>query len=363
LTVFLRQPYSFDMAAAADHRSREVPDWLKARSSWVAGPSWFLSGVMHLLAAWILWQVAQSPGCQARRGEQVSEGREVGIVVRERGPEDPRDAGASPPGNEASPSTERSETHAEAPVSPTVSPGVPLSLPRVEAPGVIGLGPAPAFVAQAARGAGGPVVQNSGLSGRGDFGSGPGNKSGTGNGNGTTMYGVTAKGSSFVYVIDRSSSMTDVLRSAKNELMASLRRLDESQQFQVIFFNNAPLQLKKNRALMFHGTEADRRLVEDQLTGVSASGGTNRVLALETALDLKPDVIYFLTDSEDEMTSAQREKIRLRLRGAQINCIEFGEGKPLTGSDGRQVPNFLHKLAKESGGGYAYFDITGGANR
>ncbi|QDT53757.1 hypothetical protein Pan44_17800 [Caulifigura coniformis] len=318
---------------------------------------------MHLAAAWILWQLAQSPGCQARRGEQVSEGREVGIVVRERGPEDPREVGASPPAAEANPSASTDETRVEAAVAPTISPEIPLSLPSVEAPGVIGLGPMPAFAAQAARGAGGPVVQNTGLGGRGEFGSGQGSRNGAGNGNGTTMYGVTAKGRRFVYVIDRSSSMTDVLRSAKNELMASLRRLDESQEFQVIFFNNSPHELKKNRFVLFNGSESDRQLVEDQLSGISASGGTNRVLALETALELRPDVIYFLTDSEDEMTAAQREGIRKRLRGAQINCIEFGSGRPVTGPDGKQAPNFLHKLAKESGGGYAYFDITGGASR
>lgn len=349
------------MATTVDSGTREIPDWLNARSPWIQGPSWLLSGILHLTAAWLMWQLAQSPGCQAHRGEQVLEGREVGIFVRERGPEDPQEPGASPPRSNADAALLAAST-AEDFRSELSMPPVPLALPSKELPRAIGVGPVPEFARQAAQAAAGPLVRSGGPSGRGDLGTGKGSKPGGGSGNGTSMYGIAAKGKKFVYVIDRSSSMTDVLVRAKNELMASLRGLDETQEFQVILFNNLPSELK-NRFAVFHGTEADRRLVEDQLTAFQASGGTNRLLALQTALKHRPDVVYFLTDSEDEMTAAEREDIRLRLRGAQINCVEFGTGPPVTDSNGKQVRNFLHKLAEESGGGYAYFDITGGANR
>jgi hypothetical protein len=172
------------------------------------------------------------------------------------------------------------------------------------------------------------------------------------------MYGIAAKGKRFVYVIDRSSSMSDVLLSAKSELMASLRRLDESQEFQVIFFNNEP-RLLDHRFGMFRGTESDRQFVEDQLGAFSAANGTNRPKALLKALTLAPDVIYFLTDSEDPMTAAEMEQVRQQSRnGVQIHCVEFGIGPPPTGSDGKQVRNFLHKLAEQSGGGYFYVNIA-----
>jgi hypothetical protein len=349
------------MATAADPSSREIPDWLNARSRWVAGPSWLLSAALHLATAFLVWQLAQSPGCQARRGEQVIEGREVGIFVRE-----PADGvgepGASPPAHgandgQAIPNAEPSPQTAVAGI-----PSVPLSLPSEAALKTIGGGPPPAFATQAAQAAGGPIVKDSGAGGRGDFGSGPGNRPGRGSGNGTSMYGIPSKGKKFVYVIDRSSSMTDVLLQAKNELMASLRRLDESQSFQVIFFNDQPHELQ-NRFGMFHGTESDRRVVEDQLAGIGADGGTRRERALELALTYHPDVIYFLTDADNPMTAAAREEIRRRLRGAQINCVEFGIGPAPAGADGKQVLNFLHKLAAESGGGHLYVDITRGANR
>ncbi len=153
------------------------------------------------------------------------------------------------------------------------------------------------------------------------------------------MYGVAAKGSRFVYLIDRSSSMTDVLIRAKNELMASLRQLDDSQEFHVIFFNDQPRPLKHKGGL-FRGTDADRRLVETQLVNVEATNGTNRIKALDAALQHKPDVIYFLTDSDDPPSSAELEEIRIKARGTQIHCIEFGVGPAPADFNGRPLQNF-----------------------
>jgi hypothetical protein len=344
------------MAATTPDRRSDVPDWLSARSPWVQGPSWLLSLVLHVTIAWIVWQLAQSPGCQARRGEQVSDnGRAVGIVVRDPGPEDP----AQPGGSESQPSQPTDAPPPAATQNRITAPSLPQSLPTVEAPRVIGAGPIPSSVAKAMNAATGPLVQSPPRTGQGGSGGGAGSKVGAGSGSGTTMYGVAAKGKRFVYVIDRSSSMTDVLLSAKNELMASLRRLDESQEFQVIFFNDKPRQLQ-HRFELFRGMESDRRLVEQQLNEITAFGGTRRELALDAALKLRPDVIYFLTDSDDEMTGAEREEVRKRLRGAQISCIEFGQGLPATSADGRPVRNFLHKLAEMSGGGYVYVDTARG---
>jgi len=363
LTEFRGQPYSFDMPAAADPRSREIPDWLDARSRRVAGPSWLLSAIVHVCFALVVWQIAQSPGCQARRGEQVVEGREVGIVVREPG-DGMSEPGASPPAtgaNEAAAAFSAADPSTDAAASGI--PSVPLSLPTNDAPKAIGMGPVPAFATRAAQAAGGPLVRSTGPGGRGDAGTGTGNRSGTGSGNGTSMYGIPSKGKTFVYVIDRSSSMTDVLVQAKNELMASVRRLDETQSFQVIFFNDLPRHLKHQRFEMFHGTESDRQLVENQLFAVSADGGTRRDLALKAAAEFRPDVVYFLTDADDPISAAQREEILSRLRGAQINCIEFGIGPPVTDVSGKPAVNFLHKLAQGSGGGHVYVDIQRGSNR
>src|SRR5262249_44604264 len=53
--------------------------------------------------------------------------------------------------------------------------------------------------------------------------------------------GVTGRGTSFVFVFDRSLSMEGAaLAAAKRELLASLAGLERVHQFQIIFYNEKP---------------------------------------------------------------------------------------------------------------------------
>src|SRR6185436_7354455 len=57
----------------------------------------------------------------------------------------------------------------------------------------------------------------------------------------TQVFGLTAKGSRFVYVFDRSLSMKgEPLAAAKRELLASLSHLQRLNQFQIVFYNESP---------------------------------------------------------------------------------------------------------------------------
>src|SRR5262249_26464602 len=57
----------------------------------------------------------------------------------------------------------------------------------------------------------------------------------------TQVFGVTGRGSRFVYVFDRSLSMQGApLAAAKRELLASLSDLKRVHQFQIIFYNEKP---------------------------------------------------------------------------------------------------------------------------
>jgi len=60
----------------------------------------------------------------------------------------------------------------------------------------------------------------------------------------TSMFGIDARGSKFVYVIDRSGSMGidegRPMATAKAELLRSIDKLDTVQQFQIIFYNERP---------------------------------------------------------------------------------------------------------------------------
>jgi len=298
----------------------------------------------------MVWYLVQTPGCQGIRGEQIGEagGRGVGIFVR--------GDGDGNGGTDDSPAMTTEKDVVAAPAVET-EPPISLSLPDDRDARVIGAGRPPRAALDALAAAGGAGVAGDGGVGTGGKGNGRGRGFGQGGGigNGTSMFGVQTKGKRFVYVIDHSSSMYDVLPAAKGQLLASIERLDQQQQFQVVFFNENVQELR-NRTGMFHGLDGERLVVRQQLQEFSAEGGTSRLPALLKALEYGPDVIYFLTDSDGPMPAADLERVRRSNRGAQIHCIEFGEGPAPADVVGRAVPNFLHKLAEVSKGSYVYFD-------
>jgi hypothetical protein len=316
-----------------------------------------LSLLFHAGTAATVWYVSQLPGCRAVRGEQIGDGgREVGIVVRESEVGDMADGGGAEI-VEAQPQVESAEEPDSATVDsspPTESPALTLPQPRKN-PSIIGTGAPPSIVQELASKAGGRSIAER-LAGTGQRGRGTGGGARAGDGTGqTSMFKVEARGRKFVYVIDRSSSMDAVLPAAKGELLASLQALDEQQKFQVVFFNNEPTALE-TRFGMFNGTEPQRLEVLSQLRTIAAEGGTERLPALLKALEFHPDVIYFLTDSSDPMSAADLEDVRRKNRsGAQIHCIEFGEG-PAPFPSQRGPRNFLQKLADMTGGKYVYVD-------
>jgi hypothetical protein len=178
----------------------------------------------------------------------------------------------------------------------------------------------------------------------------------------TKVFGVEGTGSRFIYVFDRSGSMEGFegrpLAAAKRELLNSLRDLQSTHQFQIIFYNERPFVFNPHHpqaARMLFGDDPTKRLAERFVQGVVGDGGTRHLEALKMAIGLGPDVIFFLTDAaEPALTHSQLDEIR-RLNGrvgASINTIEFGTGS----STGEQ--NFLVRLARENGGRHTYVDLN-----
>ena len=194
----------------------------------------------------------------------------------------------------------------------------------------------------------------------GQLTSGPSPSRSIGKGNHTYLFGIEGEGSLFVYVFDRSDSMNGYegrpLATAKAELISSIRLLESTQQFQVIFYNHDFTVFNPNPSqpprLMF-ADESTKDLAERFIRALPATGGTEHVAALRQALQLVPDVIFFLTDAEDpQLTARQLEDLRRLNRGSVIHTIEFGAG-PFCGGD-----NFLMRLARQNNGQHTYVDIT-----
>jgi hypothetical protein len=172
-----------------------------------------------------------------------------------------------------------------------------------------------------------------------------------------SVFGVQGKGSKFVYVFDRSASMEGrPLAAAKKQLLESLQSLESVHQFHIIFFNT------KTQALDIAGaahriafaSDRNKKLASNFVGGITADGGTDRMVALREAINLAPDVIFFLTDADDPMLASEMaELVRANRRvQATICVIEFGKNAAPTPN------NFLSRLAHDNGGQYGYVDTT-----
>jgi len=177
----------------------------------------------------------------------------------------------------------------------------------------------------------------------------------------TQVFGLQGEGSKFVYVFDRSGSMEGYggrpIAAAKSELIASLEPLESTHQFQIIFYNEKPFvfnPLGTQRPRLMFGSDRDKEMAQDFVGRVLASGGTRHMEPLRLALNLAPDVIFFLTDADEpRLTDVELEQIRRWNKAdAVINAIQFGSG-PFDGEN-----NFLVKLATQNRGQHVYIDVS-----
>lgn len=159
---------------------------------------------------------------------------------------------------------------------------------------------------------------------------GTGNGKGDGNGDsphgGGNLFPLPAAAASVVYVLDRSLTMgiDRKLDFARGELIASLQRLPPGVRFQVIDYNEfaKELSIGGQRGLL----PAEPAIVEKTvawLQTLEAGGATNHLAALRRALDLRPDVLFFLTDADDLKKDVISFITQRNRRRTVINTVEL----------------------------------------
>jgi hypothetical protein len=309
-------------------------------------PAWLLSFIIHTLALILgVLFVRVAP-----RGVEEP-GRGVGIVLTQASASgeveyfsDSGDGGSPLAGGAAS--SEASDAERMAVALPgseqfpeTTGPQLPQGIADLGLPGDDALPGAGGFTSGGKTGA-------SGLAGKGQAT--------------LEVFGIEGTGSRFVYVFDRSLSMSGYggrpLVALKSELLASLQSLGSVHQFQIIFYNEEPRVFNTRPGQspqMVFATDENKRLAEAFVSGVSADGGTQHLDPLLKALGMSPDVIFFLTDADDpKLTEAELKRIRQRNRGGTIiHCIEYGSGPS------QDDNNFLRRLAAQNGGQHTYVDV------
>jgi hypothetical protein len=337
------RPLVVDPAPLSWSRRWQRPSWWRASVA---------SGVFHALLMIVVGWV--SPRAEGRAGPTVQS-----ITIALRSQSDPTDYFA----DEDSPEFGTAEVTGVATdagdsgAAPSLAEALPAGPPAVSTAGVLPSG----FDAEAL-----PAPESLAHTSADGFASGDGHDAAGGvrgllaDGRArTTVFNVSGEGYKFVYVFDRSGSMGgsghSPLEAAKAELLASLGDLEETHQFQIIFYNEQPTMfpLAGHVGQLVFGTPANKQRAAQFVGGVVADGGTGHEEALSAALKLGPDVIFFLTDADQPVLSpAQLQRIGRRNNGTVIHAIEFGLG-PQVDTD-----NFLVRLAQGNGGQHVYFDVS-----
>jgi hypothetical protein len=192
----------------------------------------------------------------------------------------------------------------------------------------------------------------------GGSGAGAGEGIGMGGGGGggaTSFFGIGSKGTRFAFIIDISGSMSEAakLEIAKRELVGAVNGLPDYAYFYVLLFNNDFIQPPGQKGWMRARKNAVKQFVT-WLKDVDPNGGTApRTSFLQVfSLDVRPDVIYFLTDGQfQDITAEEIATLNKGGKRAVINTIQFGD---------RGGEELLRQIARSSGGVYRFVPAAEG---
>jgi Mg-chelatase subunit ChlD len=303
-------------------------------------PAWLFSIAFHFAAIIVLGLAIQT----GPPGAAEEPGRSTGIVLKSTSAEGDLYEG------------EEEASDSPAATAPAAAADLLSALPNEPAePGAVQNAPQ-----EPTPGAGPIAAGGGGQPNASQFTSGGGGRRGSPGESGhakVSVFGVQGEGNKFVYLFDRSSSMDGApLAAAKRQLLESLTALESVHQFHIIFFNTKTqsFDLSGGGRRIAFATNRNKQLAANFVGGVTADGGTDRLLALKHAIRFAPHVIFFLTDADDPMSPAELAEIAQANGRAQaaICVIEFGR---------RQSPspgNFLAELARQSGGQYGYVNTA-----
>ena len=132
------------------------------------------------------------------------------------------------------------------------------------------------------------------------------------------------------------------LGRVKLELINSVKALEPTQKFFIVFFNDRPIPMPTDR--LMEANEATKLQYLRWMIDVPSEGHTEPALALLLALKLNPDVIYFLTDGDFRPAIVKEVAVSNR-GGVTIHTIGFTEDR------GEKL---LKAIADQSGGSYTY---------
>lgn len=172
----------------------------------------------------------------------------------------------------------------------------------------------------------GSVVALNGIQAAGKGSAGGGNGQGRG-GRGAGIFGGVGSAKSFAYVVDASGSMSGPrMQLVLNELQQSIMSLKEDQTFFVVFFNQRtfPMMWPRIEKRLIRAHSRNKARVIKWAFNVEPNEATMPEQSLRMALDLEPDIVFFLTDG-DIPEGALRIVKKYREKHTSVHTICVGE--------------------------------------
>lgn len=180
---------------------------------------------------------------------------------------------------------------------------------------------------------------------------------------GAGVWGLRAEGRTFVYVVDFSGSIVNVVDDLRRELKRSIGRLKPTQMFNVILFygNEDDQRVTENFApQLLPANEDSRRRVFRWLDQHKPQGGTDALPGLRRAFAMRPEAVFFFSDGllvnvptpeNEEQLLTQISDANARTR-AQIHCLVFDEFLLAEGPSARQTPGsrLMERIAARNRG-------------
>jgi hypothetical protein len=189
-------------------------------------------------------------------------------------------------------------------------------------------------------------------------GDGQGIGNGVGDGSGTSFFGLDAAGKKFVFVVDASGSMRrpfagpgkTLLGRVKMELLSCITQMSPDQEFFIVFFNDEAIPMPA-RHLVKATPEAQKHFLY-WMAETKAGGNTEPEDALKIAMQLEPDVVYFLTDGafKYRVIGHVREYNR---SDVIVHTVSFGGDE--------RAADFMKQIASQNGGTYHFVSSQGEA--
>jgi len=162
---------------------------------------------------------------------------------------------------------------------------------------------------------------------------------------GVSFFGTASRGNKFVFIIDRSGSMSGQrFAAAKEELCRTLGGLKPTDNFMIYFFNS---RAEPMPAGMLPGTPEKIKWAIRWVQERTPRGGTDPKQALHWCFNLRPDTVWLLTDGRFSNEGGALDAIaegNRRLR-ARINTLAFHD---------KGGADILQRIARENDGTYRF---------